>query len=157
MALFFGIGFYALIRAPIFADVIFRRMAVAGVLVLAVVNVVWTWSDLFADWRDNEAVVPLVNGGLGQIAHYLDTVGNETPVVFCNAAWNIDEPEPVLRVSDKTLLMMNRADFVFHEVDCSRTLLLTNGGESSASYSLSRPRSQICTHTCKNGYRTGNR
>jgi hypothetical protein len=129
LAIFFGIGFYALIRAPIFADVIFRRMAVAGVLLLLAINVVWTWSDLFADWRDNESVRPLVNGGLGQIAHYLDTVGNETPVVFCNAAWNIDEPEPLLRISDKTMLMMNRSEFVYYEADCSRTLLLTNGGE----------------------------
>ena len=130
LAIFFGIGFYALIRAPIFVDVIFRRMAVAGVLLLLAINVVWTWSDLFDDWRDNEAVMPLINGGLGQIAHYLDTVGYEAPVVFCNSAWDNDEPEPLLSLSDKTLLMMNRSNFVFYEADCSRSLLLANGGES---------------------------
>jgi hypothetical protein len=129
LALFFGMGFYSVIRVSIFADVIFRRMAVAGVLVLLGINVVWTWTDLFADWRENEAVLPLVNGGLGQIAHYLDVVGNETPVVFCNSAWDIDEAEPAIGVSDKTLLLMNRSDFVFREADCRQTLLLTNGGE----------------------------
>ena len=129
LAIFFGIGFYALIRAPIFVDVIFRRMAVSGILALLTINVVWTWSDLFYDWRDNEAVMPLVNGGLGQIAHYLDTEGYETPVVFCNPAWDLDDPEPVLRHSDKTLLMMNRSNLVYHEADCSRSLLLANGGE----------------------------
>lgn len=128
LALFFGIGFYSVVRAPIFADVIFRRLAVAGVLILLLINVVWTWTDLFGDWRDNEAVVPLFNGELGQIAHYLDTVGDETPVVFCNSSWANNEPEPELGNSDKTLLMMNRSQFAFSEVDCSQSLLLTNGG-----------------------------
>lgn len=129
LAIFFGIGFYSIIRAPIFADVIFRRMAVAGVLILLAINVLWTWTDLFADWRDNEAVLPLVNGRLGKIAHYLDLVGDEMPTVFCNSSWAINEPEPQLGSSDKTLLMMNRSKFVFHEADCSQSLLLTNGGE----------------------------
>ncbi len=130
LAIFFGMGFYALIQAPIFGDRIFRRMAVVGVLLLLAVNVVWTATDLFADWRDNEAVVPLVNGGLGQIAHYLDMVGEQTPVVFCNATWDIAAPEPELGDGDKTLLMMNRSQFDYHEVDCGQSLLLTNGGEN---------------------------
>ena len=128
IAIFFGIGFYTVIRAPIFVDVVFRRMAVAGALILLAVNVVWTWTDLFSDWRDNEAVVPLVNGELGRIAHYLDAVGDETPVVFCNAAWASSEPEPDLSASDKTRLMMNRSQFFYRETDCRHTLLLTNGG-----------------------------
>ena len=129
LAIFFGMGIYSVIRAPIFGDPIFRRMAVVGVLLLLAINVVWTWTDLFADWRDNEAVLPLVNGGLGQIAHYLDLAGDDTPVVFCNPAWAIDEPEPKLGDSDKMLLMMNRSQFEFHEADCGQSLLLTNGGE----------------------------
>ena len=129
LAIFFGMGFYSLIRAPIFVDAIFRRMAVAGVLALLTINVVWTWTDLFDDWRDNEAVMPLVSGELGQIAHYLDKVGNETPVVFCNASWDNNSPEPSLGDSDKTLLMMNRSKFNFHEADCQGSLLLANGGE----------------------------
>ena len=129
LAIFFGIGFYSVIRAPIFVDVIFRRMAVAGVLLLLVINVIWTWTDLFADWRNNESVVPLINGELGQIAHYLDVVGNETPVVFCNSTWISNEPVPELGNSDKMLLMMNRSRFVYHEADCTQSLLLTNGGE----------------------------
>ena len=128
LAIFYGIGFYAVIRSPIFIDVVFRRMAIAGVLILLAWNIVWTWQDLFTDWRDNEAVVPLVNGEFGQIAHYLDVVGDEIPVVFCNPAWDVDQPEPTLNASDKTLLMMNRSEFVYHEADCANTLLLTNGG-----------------------------
>ena len=104
-------------------------MAIAAVLILFAWNIVWTWQDLFTDWRDNEAVVPLVNGELGQIAHYLDVVGDEIPVVFCNPAWDVDQPEPTLNASDKTLLMMNRSEFVYREADCANTLLLTNGGE----------------------------
>lgn len=129
LAIFFGMGFYSLIRAPIFADVIFRRMAVAGLLILLTINVVWTWTDLFADWRDNEAVAPLVNGGLGQIAHYLDVVGDETPTVFCYSAWANSEPKPDLGDGDKTRLMMNRSEFDYHEADCRQSLLLTDGGE----------------------------
>jgi len=128
LALFFGIGFYSVIRAPIFVDVIFRRLALAGVLLLLSINVIWTWTDLFGDWRDNEAVMPLFNGELGQIAHYLDSVGDETPVVFCNSSWATSEPESELGNSDKTLLMMNRSQFAFSEVDCSQSLLLKNGG-----------------------------
>lgn len=129
LAIFFGMGFYALIRAPIFVDVVFRRMGVAGVMLLFLLNLVWTWSDFFGEWRDNEAVMPLVNGEVGQIAHFLDRVGNEVPVVFCNDEWNASQPEPTISPSDKTLLMMNRSEFRFHEADCERSLLLTNGGE----------------------------
>ena len=129
LAIFFGMGFYSLIRAPVFVDVIFRRMAVAGVLALLTVNVLWTWTDLVAEWRGHEAVMPLVSGELGQIAHYLDKVGDEAPVVFCNSSWDFDQPEPSLGDSDKTLLLMNRSKFDFHEADCSRGLLLPNGGE----------------------------
>ena len=129
LAIFLGIGLYSVIRLPIFVDVVFRRMAIAAVLILFAWNIVWTWQDLFTDWRDNEAVVPLVNGELGQIAHYLDVVGDEIPVVFCNPAWDVDQPEPTLNASEKTLLMMNRSEFVYREADCANTLLLTNGGE----------------------------
>ncbi len=129
LAIFFGMGVYSVIRAPIFADFVFRRMAVAGVLVLLAINIAWTATDLYADWRDNEDVLPLVNGGLGQIAHYLDVVGDEIPVVFCNTAWNTVQAERAIGISDKTLLMMNRSEFDYREADCSQTLLLTNGGE----------------------------
>ena len=129
LSIFAGIGFYSIIRAPIFVDVVFRRMAVAGVCLLLALNVISTWGDLSGEWRDNEAVMPLVNGGLGQIAHYLDRVGDEVPVVFCNDSWDVTQPEQVISHSDKTLLMMNRSQFEFHEADCERSLLLTNGGE----------------------------
>ncbi len=128
LALFFGIGFYSLIRAPIFADVVFRRMAVAGVVALLGLNFLWTWQDLFVAWRNDERVVPLVNGELGQIAHYLDARGNELPLVFCDAHWASTEPQTLTTDSEKTLLMMNRNDLVYREADCTRSLLLTNGG-----------------------------
>ncbi len=124
-----GMGFYALIRLPIFADLVFRRLAVVGVLALLALNVVWTWQDLFVDWRDNEAVLPLVNAELGQIAHYLDIVGDDVPVVICNANWLATQPEPALDRTETTLLMMNRSDFEYHEANCARSLLLTNGGQ----------------------------
>ena len=129
LAIFFGIGFYALIGAPLFQDVVFRRMAVAGVLLLLALNVISTWGDLFVDWRENESVTPLVNADLGQIAHYLDVQGNDMPVVFCNEVWHIAQPGQSLSDSDLTLLMMNRSEFVYREADCDRSLLLTNGGE----------------------------
>ncbi|MDE2638387.1 MAG: glycosyltransferase family 39 protein, partial [Chloroflexota bacterium] len=128
LAIFFGMGFYSLIRSRVFVDVVFRRLAVAGVLALLVLNLIWTWQDLFVDWRDNEAVMPLVNGELGQIAHYLDVTADETPVVLCNPAWDSSQPESVVIEIDKTLLMMNRSNFAYHEANCARSLLLTNGG-----------------------------
>lgn len=129
LAIFFGMGFYSLIRSRIFVDVVFRRLAVAGVLALAGLNLIWTWQDLFVDWRDNEAVMPLVNGELGQIAHYLDVAGGESPVVLCNSAWDASQPESALIDTDKMLLMMNRSGLVFREANCARSLVLTNGGE----------------------------
>ena len=128
LTVFAGMGFYSLIRSRLFVDVVFRRLAVAGVLALAALNIIWTWQDLFVDWRDNEAVMPLVNGELGQIAHYLDVAGGETPVVLCNPAWDSSQPEPALLDIDKTLLMMNRSNLVYREADCARSLLLTDGG-----------------------------
>lgn len=129
LAIFFGMGFYSLIRSRVFVDVVFRRLAVAGVLALLGLNLIWTWQDLFVDWRDNEAVMPRVNGELGQIAHYLDVAANETPVVLCNPAWDSSQLESALIEIDKTLLMMNRSDLVFREANCARSLLLTDGGE----------------------------
>ena len=129
LALFFGMGFYSLIRLPVFADAVFRRLAVAGVLALLVLNIIWTWQDLFVDWRDHEAVVPLVNAELGQIAHFLDIVGDDLPIVFCNSNWRVTQPTSALDRTSKTLLMMNRSDIEYHEANCSRSLLLTNGGQ----------------------------
>ena len=128
LAIFFGIGFYAMIRHSIFADAVFRRMAVIGAVALLAVNFLWTWQDLFVAWRNHEEVVPLVNGGLGQIAHYLDARGDDLHTTFCDSNWHNIEPEELLSDSDKMQLMMNRTDFVYHEADCSRSLLLTNGG-----------------------------
>ncbi len=129
LAIFFGMGFYSLIRSRVFVDVVFRRLAVTGVLALLGLNLVWTWQDLFVDWRGNEAVMPLVNGELGQIAHYLDIASNETPVVLCNPLLDSSQPGAELVEIDKTLLMMNRSTLAYHEANCAHSLLLSNGGE----------------------------
>ena len=128
LAIFFGMGFYSIIRSRIFVDVVFRRLAITAILGLLALNLVWTWLDLFVDWRDNEAVIPAVNAELGQIAHYLDIVGDDPPIVMCNSAWETTQPATALSRTDKTLLMMNRSNFDYHEADCARGLLLTNGG-----------------------------
>ena len=128
LALFFGVGLYALLRASIFADPLFKQMAALGALALLALNLVWTWQDLVADWRNNEAVMPAVNGELGQIAHYLDRVGAELPVVFCNPGWEFTQPSTQLSAAEKTLLMMNRDSLPYHEADCASALLLTDGG-----------------------------
>ena len=128
LALFFGVGVYAVLRAPVFADRFFRRMAFAGLLALLALNLIWTWQDLVADWRHNELVMPAMNGELGQIAHFLDQAGDELPVVFCNPAWQSEQPSPQLNDAEKTLMMMNRDSLRYHEADCANTLLLTDGG-----------------------------
>ncbi len=129
LSIFFGMGFYSLIRSRVFVDVVFRRLAVAGVLALLGLNLIWTWQDFFVDWRSNELVMPLVNGELGQIAHYLDVAANETPFVLCNPAWDSAQTETAVIEIDKTLLMMNRSNLGYREANCARSLLLTNGGE----------------------------
>lgn len=129
LSLFFGMGVYAILRMQLFADRFFRRMAVAGAAALLTLNLIWTWQDLVADWRENEQVMELVNGGLGQIGNYLDLVGDEVPVVFCNPDWQSAGPSPRLNDAEKVLLMMNRESLRYHEANCANTLLLTNGGE----------------------------
>lgn len=128
LAVFFGIGAFSVLSLPIFADLVFRRMAIVAVIALFAFNFLWAWQDLFVDWRDNEAVVPLVNGDLGQIAHHLDVTGDDIPTVLCRANWNNREPGASLSDSDKTLLMMNQADFEYREADCARSLVLIDGG-----------------------------
>jgi len=130
LALFFGIGFYTMIRQPIFRDAVFRQLTLGLVLLWMALNVVWTWQSYFVDWRNNPAVLPLVNGNLGQIAHYFDRTGDEPPVVICNPSWGATEAKPDLSLTAKTLLMMNRTPFAYHEANCSRSLLLTNGGST---------------------------
>ncbi len=129
LSLFFGMGVYAFIRIQLFSDRFFRRMALAGAVALLALNLIWTWQDLVADWRENEQVMQLANGELGQIAHYLDHVGDEVPVVFCKPDWQSQTPSPKLNDAEKVLLMMNRDSLAFHEANCANTLLLTNGGE----------------------------
>ena len=128
LAIFFGIGTVVVLRMTVFTDLVFRRMVVAGIAVLFAFNLLWTGQDLFVDWRSNEAVIPLVNGELGQIAHHLDLTGADMPTVICNVNWNSSEPEASLSDSEKTLLMMNRADLAYREADCTRSLILADGG-----------------------------
>ena len=153
LAIFFGMGFYSLIRSRVFVDVVFRRLAVAGVLALLGLNLIWTWQDLFVDWRDNEAVMPLVNGELGKIAHYLDVTADETPVVLCNPAWDSSQPESAVIEIDKTLLMMNRSNFAYHEANCASSLLLTNGGEQQRIVFFNEQTREDITRICKSGSR----
>ena len=128
LAIFFGIGVVIVLRMAIFADTVFRRLVIAGIAALFAFNFLWTWQDLFVDWRSNQAVVPLVNGELGQIAHYLDLTGADIPTVICHSNWSSSESEASLSDSEMTLLMMNRADFEYREADCRRSLILTDGG-----------------------------
>ena len=128
LSLFFGIGVFALLRAPIFADKVFRRMAVAGALALLAVNLVWAWQDLFVVWAAQPVDRRLADRDLGKIAHYLDTRGDDMPSVFCNANWRSEKLEPSLTDSDKLRITMNRVGLPRREADCSRGLLLTDGG-----------------------------
>ncbi len=129
LSLFFGMGIYAFLRMSIFSDRFFRFMALVGTVALLALNLLWTWQDLVAEWHENEQVMQLVNGELGQISHYLDYVGDEVPVVFCNPDWQYTQPSPELNDAEKVLLMMNRDSLRYHEANCANTLLLANGGE----------------------------
>ena len=128
LALFFGIGAVYVLRRIIVIDVVFRRMAIAGMLALLAFNFLWTWQDLFVDWRSSPAVAPRVNGELGAVAHHLDLTGADIPTVLCNPNWSSSQPEAALSDSDTTRLMMNRVDFEYREADCRRSLILTDGG-----------------------------
>ena len=128
LSLFFGIGVLFLLRAPLFSDKVFRRMAAAGALALLAVNLVWAWQDLFVVWISQPVERSLADRELGQIAHYLDERGPDMPVIFCNANWRGEEQASSLTDSDKLRLMMNRAGLPRREADCSRGLLLANGG-----------------------------
>ena len=128
LAIFFGIGVFALLRLPMFGDVVFRRLAITGVLALLGVNIVWTWQDLFVAWQSVEIDPSLANRGLGQIAHYLDTSGDAIDTVLCDSRWRGADLETSLTDSDKTRLMMHRGDLRWREADCARGLLLTDGG-----------------------------
>ena len=128
LSLFFGFGAFALLRAPIFADRVFRRMAMVGALALLAVNLVWAWQDLLVVWGTAEVDRALADRDLGQIAHYLDIRGDDMPSVFCNANWRSDQLASTLTDSDKLRIMMNRSGLPRREADCSRGLLLTDGG-----------------------------
>ena len=128
LSIFFGIGAVYVLRRIIVIDIVFRRMAIAGALALLAFNFLWTWQDLFVDWRSSPAVVPQVNGELGAVAHHLDLTSADIPTVLCNPNWNSSQPEAALSDSDTTRLMMNRVDFEYREADCRRSLILTDGG-----------------------------
>ena len=128
LALFFAIGTLSVLRRVVPIDAVFRRMAVGVILALLAFNLLWTWLDLFVDWRSSPAVIPRVNGESGRIARHLDLTGGSVPTVLCNANWNSSQPAPFLSDGETTLLMMNRADFAYREADCTRSLIFTDGG-----------------------------
>ena len=72
----------------------------------------------------------MVNGELGQIAHYLDYVGDEVPGrILQPGTGKIRSLRQSSMMLKKVLLMMNRDSLRYHEANCANTLLLTNGGE----------------------------
>ena len=130
LAIFFGLGVYAIVRLSIFKDPIFRRMAIVAILGLFGFNLFWTVQDLFVNWRHHPDVVEAVNGELGQIAYYLDMTGGEIPTVLCNPDWAMNRPRATLNRSELMLIMINRPDFHYREADCRRSLIFTDGGST---------------------------
>lgn len=130
LAMFFGVGIYSIIRLPIFTDVVFRRMAIAGILILFAFNLFWTWQDLFINWRNHPDVLETVNGELGQIAHHLDITGDDVATVLCNPLWNAIEVDVLSNPTEKMLLMMNRSEFNYREGDCRNSFIFPDGGNT---------------------------
>jgi hypothetical protein len=128
LMIFFGVGVYTISQFPIFSDVVFQRMAIVGIISLFAFNLLWTWQDLFVHYKNHPDVVTTVNGELGQIAHYLDVTGNDIPTVICNSDWNMSEPSAKLNRTEKMLVMMNRATFMYREADCQHSFVFPNGG-----------------------------
>jgi len=128
LMLLFGIGIYSILRLQIFRDAVFRRMGIAGVIVILLFNLLWTWQDLFVVWRNNDDVMTSFNGQLGQIAHYLDNTGGDIPTVLCNVDWHQTISPIELNNSDTMLLMMNRTQFEYREADCEHSLVFADGG-----------------------------
>ena len=128
LMIFFGIGVYAILRQPIFSDVVFQRMAFVGIIGLFAFNLLWTWQDLFIKYPNQPAVMAAVNGELGQIAHYLDLTGGDIPTVICNSEWDMSNPDDKLNRTEKMLIMMNRAVFPYREADCRHSFVFSDGG-----------------------------
>lgn len=128
LMIFFGVGIYTILRLPIFTDVVFQRMAVIGIIALFAFNLLWTWQDLFVNYRNNPSVATAVNGELGRIAHYLDKTGGDIPTVICNSDWNMPDPSDKLNRTEKMLVMMNRATFPYREADCRQSFIFSDGG-----------------------------
>jgi len=124
----FGVGVYSILRLQIFRDPVFRRMGIAGVVLILLFNLLWTWQDLFVVWRTDDKVMTAFNGDMGQIAHYLDVTGGEIPTVLCNPDWHIQTSPVDLNDSDTMLFMMNRANFEYREADCRMSLVFADGG-----------------------------
>jgi uncharacterized membrane protein len=128
LMIFFGIGVYIISQLSVFRDLVFQRMAIAGILSLFAFNLLWTWQDMFVNWRSNPDVVTVVNGELGQIAHYLDVTGGDIPTVICNPEWGMSEPSAFFNRTEKMLVMMNRATLDYREADCQHSFIFPNGG-----------------------------
>jgi len=128
LMIFFGIGVYTILQLPIFSDVVFQRMAVIGIIGLFAFNLLWTWQDLFINYRNHPDVIATVNGELGQIAHYLDLTGGDIPTVICNSDWDMSDPNQNLNRTEKMLVMMNRAIFPYREADCQHSFVFSDGG-----------------------------
>jgi len=88
----------------------------------------WTWQDLFVNYKNHPDVLTAVNGELGQIAHYLDITGGDIPTVICNSDWSMTQPSARLNRTEKMLVMMNRATFQYREADCKHSFVFADGG-----------------------------
>ncbi|MEO8397620.1 MAG: hypothetical protein ABI700_31785, partial [Chloroflexota bacterium] len=126
IALFFGVGVMTIYRSLPQSS---RLIAVIGVVVLMVFNVVWATRDIFINWTNLPQMQEVYNARIGQLAHYIDLTADTTPTVICTPNLR-PQINPVSLTNTQLLaLMMHRQDAVLRYADCGLALILTEGGD----------------------------
>jgi hypothetical protein len=127
LALLFGAGvatLHELYPKPI------RRMAEAMLVLLLLVNIVWTADSLFQRWKSHPDVYTAHHGRQGELAAHIDRSSDDIPTVVCGWTVTQSPSSPTLTDAQLITLMMNRqqgANIRF--VDCYNAFVFTDGGQ----------------------------
>jgi 4-amino-4-deoxy-L-arabinose transferase-like glycosyltransferase len=125
MALLFGIGMTMLYRV---LPHNVKWLTTVALFILLGFNTVWTTQDLFNTWGQDSQVETIYDSELHQLAQYLDRTMATIPTVICYPQF-AQTGSAELPQTLKMFAMMNRRQLEnVRFMDCSTTLILTQGG-----------------------------
>lgn len=125
LALCFGLGISSVARM-----VRSGRVAGALLVVLLIVNGIWTAHDMFTVWPELDEVRSAYNTRVASLAQHVDHTASDLPTMICSADVIRQQTTSGFTNSRLLSLLLNNRGAHLRYVDCSTAMIFPNGGES---------------------------